>query len=165
MTSPLLAAALAAAMTSAPAREPGARIDLQRLYTLESGEVRLAREVRELDGRQVLVHGYMVQMEEPSRGAFYVAPRPVFCDESGGGTGDLPVNAVRVELDGRADDEVVWEPGPVEIVGTLVVGRVEHSDGRVSPLRVVVSTEGISSPSEPRVDPARSTEASNRRSS
>jgi hypothetical protein len=79
----------------------------------------------------------MVRMELPPRAAFYLAARPVEADESGGGTADLPLDAVRVEVPWFAG-EIPWLSGPLEVIGRLELGRREDDDGRVSWIRVVV---------------------------
>jgi hypothetical protein len=113
-------------------------LDLGKLYVVRDGGLAVAPEVEALRGRAVRVRGFMVQMEEAPRGEFYLATHPVEQDESGAGTGDLPVGAVLVRVPGLAQP-VPWRPHPVEVVGTLEVGREEEADGRVTWLRVVMA--------------------------
>lgn len=139
----LAALALAGAATaSEPAATPGGDevlpLDLRALYVERGGTLALAPAIEALRGKHVRVRGFMVQLEEPLRGAFYVAAHPVEQDESGGGTGDLPVASLLVKVPALAGAEVPWRPNPVEVVGTLQIGREEELDGRVSALRVVL---------------------------
>jgi len=136
------------ARTRAGAPEVPAALAFERLYSAGPAGVRIAPEVEALAGRTVRIVGHMVRMEEPSRSAFYLAARPAAADESGGGTGDVPPGAIRVELPALAGD-VPWLAGPVEVVGRLEVGRAEDAQGRVSFLRIVVDLP----PAPPAGDP------------
>ncbi|HUM13191.1 MAG TPA: hypothetical protein VLT82_19745 [Myxococcaceae bacterium] len=134
----LLVAAAAAAFAAAP--QPSKKpvdLDLAQLFVADGASTRLSPQTEELAGHRVRAVGFMVRMEEPSPAAFYLARRPAQADESGGGTGDLPLGALRVEVPWLHGD-VPWVEGPVEVVGTLEVGRVEDALGRVSWIRIVM---------------------------
>jgi hypothetical protein len=89
------------------------------------------------DGKRVRVVGFMAQMEQPPPDGFYLTRRPLFCDEGGGGTGDLPPDAIRVQVIG-ALAPVPFIPGPLEVVGILQVGAKEHPDRSVSHIRILL---------------------------
>lgn len=129
--------------TAGPSGEAGSRdvrpLDLHALYAQRSGGLALSPAVEALRGHQVRVRGYMIQMEEAIHGQFYLAARPVVQDESGGGTADVPVDALLVRVPALADQPIPWRAQPVEVVGTLEVGRVEDADGRVSTVRVILT--------------------------
>jgi len=148
----LAAAALVAALTASPpaGRPEPVPLDLTQTVVVEGGTSRVAPEVERLTGRRVRAVGFMVRMEEPSSAAFYLARRPTDADESGGGTGDLPLDAVRVEVPWLPRD-IPFVPGPVEVVGTLEVGRKEDALGRVSWIRIVMERPppGAGAPSSP----------------
>jgi hypothetical protein len=55
-------------------------------FEISGSQLRPSSRLVSLRGRRVRIAGYMARMEEPLEGAFYVCPRPVYCDESGGGT-------------------------------------------------------------------------------
>lgn len=114
-------------------------LELQALYVERGGSLVFSPRLEELRGKLVRVRGYMVQMEDGPRGAFYLATRPVEQDESGAGTGDIPVNSLLVKVTGAAAEEIPWRPVPVEVVGTLEVGREEDGDGRVSSVRLILA--------------------------
>ncbi len=133
----LLAFSAADAPAKAPSTEP-VLLDLARLYVASERGARIAPEVEALRGRRVRARGFMVRMEDPPRGAFFLTRYPVDAEEGGAGTGDLPPGALRVEVPRLRGGEVEWVPDVVEAVGTLEVGRAEDADGRVSWLRVVV---------------------------
>ncbi len=140
---PSIPALLAALVLAAPAVQPPL-LDLRALFAERAGVRTIAPAVEALRGRQVRVRGFMVQMEDAPEGAFYLASRPAECDESGGGTGDLPVESVLVRVPGAEGQAVPWREAPVEIVGTLEVGREEEPDGRVSFLRVLLEEPSAS---------------------
>ena len=148
----LAAVALTAALSIAPStgRPPPLALDLARTVVVDGGTSRVAPEVEQLAGHRVRAVGFMVRMEEPSRAAFYLAPRPAETDESGGGTADLPLDAVRVEVPWLSQD-VPFVGGSVEVVGTLEVGRKEDALGRVSWIRIVMEPPppGAGAPSSP----------------
>lgn len=132
-----LAAALAQSVDRATPAEP-VPLALRDLFVTEKRRTRLSPGVEALAGKRVRIRGYMVRMEDPPEGAFYVAPRPVVQDESGGGTGDIPPASVRVRVREAEGAQVPWTPRPIEVVGTLEVGREEDSEGRVSFVRLVL---------------------------
>jgi hypothetical protein len=131
---------LAALALSSPAPQPRApeRLALRELFVTEHGRTRLSPRVEGLTGQRVRVTGYMVQMEDPPEGAFYLAGHPVFQDESGGGTGDIPPESLRVRVREVEGAQVPFTPKLVEVVGTLEVGREEDAEGRVSLVRLVL---------------------------
>lgn len=93
---------------------------------------------RSLAGEQIRLVGFMVETEEPSVGGFWVASRPVECDEGGGGTGDLPPDAVRVVLRANPGELVPHVPGPLVVTGVLEIGGDPGPDVPPSAFRLVV---------------------------
>jgi hypothetical protein len=140
----IAAFAAVAAFGSVAHAEPGAPapeihpLDLRALYVQRGGALVFSPALEALRGARVRVRGYMIQMEDGPRGAFYLATRPIEQDESGAGTGDIPVHSVRVEVP-EASSEIPWRPALVEVVGTLEIGRAEDEDGRVSSVRVILA--------------------------
>lgn len=132
-----MTAALALSVDGAPAREP-VLLDLRELFVAEEGRTRLSPRTEALAGRRVRIRGYLVQMENAPEGALYVAARPVFQDESGGGTGDIPPASVRVSVREAEGAQVPWTSRPIEVVGTLEIGREEDAEGRVSFVRLAL---------------------------
>lgn len=133
-----------AAMGGVARAEPGAgarevhELELHALYVQRGGSLVFSPRLERLRGERVRVRGYMIQMEDGPPGAFYLATRPIEQDESGAGTGDIPVNSLLVMVPGAAG-EIPWRPAPVEVVGTLEVGRAEDEDGWVSSVRVILA--------------------------
>jgi hypothetical protein len=76
-----------------------------------------------LNGKRVMIEGYMAQLEDAPAGGFWLCPTPVFQDESGGGSGDLPPNAVFVVVRGAGSKPVAYLRGPLSITGTLKLNR------------------------------------------
>lgn len=116
---------------------------------LESGigGVRLSARIHQLESKRLRMVGFMPQMEIPAHGAFYLCPRPLFADESGGGTADLPPNTVRVVVRSAPGDEVAFIPGPLEVTGILEIGRREEVDGTVSFVRLILDRPEDATPS------------------
>jgi hypothetical protein len=106
----------------------------------------LSRTLVSAQGKRVRMVGFMARMEQAPTGAFYLTSRPVSCDEMGAGTGDLPLDAVRVNLV-PAPSEVAFVPGPIEVTGVLDLGPREEPDGAVSHIRLVLALPSASKPS------------------
>jgi len=89
-----------------------------------------------LEGKRVRLTGYMAQMEAPPAGGFFLCAVPVFATEAGGGTADLPPDAVLV-LVPKADKRPLKQVlGPLEVIGTLEIGSRADAEGRVSRIRI-----------------------------
>jgi hypothetical protein len=94
-------------------------------------------------GRQVQLNGYMVQQEKVAPGQFFLAQHPVLMSQHADGEADdLPPATVLVELAlEQKDSFVAYTPGLIVIVGELDVGRKEDIDGRVSWVRLQLSSK------------------------
>lgn len=105
-----------------------------------SGATRLeaSDSLRALDGQRVRIQGFMAHMEDGPSGAFYLASRPVDCDEGGAGTGDLPPDAVLVSVPWANGREVPFVPGRLDVVGTLQLGGATRPDGMPARIRIVL---------------------------
>ncbi len=101
-------------------------------------ELRLSEKVLRLDGIRVRLTGFVAKMELPPDGGFYLAPRPVTCDEAGGGTADLPVESVLVLSRSAQGRPVPFIGGALEVTGILQTGNQADADGRVSALRILL---------------------------
>lgn len=105
---------------------------------------------RALHGRRVRLRGFMARMEEAPRGAFWLTARPLRCDEGGAGTGDLPLDAVRVVVRSSPDQEIAWLPGAIEVTGVLQVGREVDAGGGTSGFRLLLDrADDRAAPSAP----------------
>ncbi len=103
-----------------------------------------------LQGERVRMVGFMAQMEDPPRGAFYLVSHPVRCDEGGGGTGDLPPDAVRVVVRSAQGEEIPFYPGPIEVSGVFAIGYEADEEGRTSFFRLVLDRpEDLAKPAVP----------------
>jgi hypothetical protein len=107
------------------------RLEFREFFAPGAG-LALTRKLRALSGQRVRLVGFMAQLELPPRGAFYLVPRPVRCDESGGGTADLPPESVLVISASSAGQAVPFLAGALEVAGVLEVGNQPDSEGRVS---------------------------------
>ena len=143
--SPLLGALLwlVAVLSPALAQQraaPVTALTFQEFFAPTANELRPSEKLLSLNGQRVSLVGFMAKMEAPPAGAFYLCPRPVFADESGGGNGDLPVNAVRVEAPALQGQSVAFVPQAFAVVGVLQVGPRVESDGTVSAIRLILDT-------------------------
>jgi hypothetical protein len=98
------------------------------------------------DGQRVRVVGFMAQMERPPSDGFYLTRRPLFCDEAGGGTGDLPPDAIRIQVLPARSTSIAFIPGPIEIIGILQLGKKEHPDGWVSHVHILLRDPETAAP-------------------
>jgi len=125
-----------AGLTSSPKPESSAA-SLEFRELLDSGAtLRPSTKALALHGQRVRVVGFMAEMEEPMKGAFYLVPRPMRLDESGGGTGDLPLESILVVVPGAEGKALPHVEGPLEGVGVLDVGNRADDQGRVSNFRL-----------------------------
>jgi hypothetical protein len=130
---PLLAAAPAAAA------EPGEAVEISFSDLLLPGpKLAPSPKIASLAGRRVRLVGFMAELEDPARGAFYLTARPVRCDEGGGGTGDLPPDAVLVMVTSASGQEIPFYPGPIEVAGVLGLGAAADEAGRPSSFRITL---------------------------
>jgi hypothetical protein len=145
---PLLAAPPAAAA------EPREAVQVSFTDLLVPGpKLAPSPKVASLAGRRVRLVGFMAELEAPPRGAFYLTARPVRCDEGGGGTGDLPPDAVRVIVRSASDQEIPFYPGAIEVAGVLDLGAGADEEGRPSSFRITLDRPediGRSTPASPR---------------
>lgn len=114
---------------------PAASLEFREL--LDTGAtLRPSAKALALHGKRVRVVGFMAEMEEPVQGAFYLVPRPMRLDESGAGTGDLPLESILVVVPGAEDKALPHLEGPLEGIGVLDVGNRADEQGRVSNFRL-----------------------------
>ena len=99
-----------------------------------AGPLAPSSKARALSGKRVRLSGFVADMDRSPPGAFYLVPRPLHCDEAGGGSADLPPDAVLVTLSapGLSERAVEPVPGAVEVVGTFEVGNRADAQGWVA---------------------------------
>jgi len=121
----------------APQAQPP-RITFPELLTLSASGIRPTVRLRELSGHRVRMAGFMAKMEIAPKGGFYLTPRPVSCDEEGGGTADLPPGSVYVVVRSAAGQEIPYSPRALEVSGVLEVGPRQEEDQRVTAIRLLL---------------------------
>lgn len=130
-THPMAPAPEAAAVAAAPDLAPG--------ELLEPGpRLKASTRALALSGQRVRLVGFMAHLELPPRGVFYLTGRPVVCDEAGGGTADLPPDAVLVVVPGAPDQPVDFVRGELAVTGTFAVGSRPGPDGHPAAFRLTV---------------------------
>lgn len=129
----------APASVSSPAtpEKPALALEFSDFFIADRRSPELSPTLTSAEGKRVRMVGFMAHMEQPPSGAFYLTSLPVSCDEMGAGTGDLPVNAVRVNIV-PPPKEVPFVPGLIEVTGILELGQREEPDGAVSHIRLVL---------------------------
>ena len=113
-------------------------LSFKEFFELGRGELKPSVRLLALNGKQVRLIGFMVQMENSPLGAFYLCEHPVFCDEEGGGTADLPPESVLILMSSYRGKTISFIPGALEVTGTLKYGRNEEPDGHISFIRLIL---------------------------
>lgn len=104
-----------------------------------------------LDGQRVTVSGYIVREEEPTAGAFMLAPVPTSLAEVADGPADyLPGATLFVSLPAKyADRRIQFRPGVWHLTGTLQLGARNEPNGRVSYVRLILAdVKSIEAPND-----------------
>lgn len=114
------------------------RLAFGDFFETPSQELKPSARLQELAGQRVKLVGFMAKMEVAPKGAFYLTPRPVSCDEEGGGTADLPPEAVYVVVRSAAGQEIPHSPRALEVTGRLEVGYHVGPDDRVTHIRLLL---------------------------
>ena len=141
------------ASTASTERAPAAHLEFRELF--EPGPVlKPTAKAAVLGGKRVRMVGFMAQMEMPPKGAFYLAPRPVRCDEAGGGTADLPPESVLVISRSAGAKPVPFIEGALEVTGAFELGNRADEDGRISAFRIAL--DGLEGPEPSRLARAES---------
>lgn len=118
----LLLALAGAAPQSAPTTKEGVRISFREFLAPSTTELKPSEKLRSLHGKRVRIVGFMAEMENMPEGYFYLCSRPVLCDESGGGIGELPIDAVRVVVRSYKGKPIKFVAPPIEVTGILELG-------------------------------------------
>jgi hypothetical protein len=130
-----------------------ADLEFRELLASTGQGLRPSERAASLEGRRVRMVGFMAHMEVAPRGAFYLTPRPVSCDEAGAGNADLPPEAVYVVVRSAGGEEIEFTPRVLEVTGRLEVGNRVEADGRVTHLRLVLDRPQDLAGTSPSGDP------------
>lgn len=98
------------------------RIAFHEFLVPSTTEIKPSDKLRSLHGKRVRIIGFMAEMEHMPEGYFYLCSRPVLCDESGGGIGEVPIDAVRVVVRSRQKQALKFVAPPIEVTGVLELG-------------------------------------------
>lgn len=120
-----------------PTQTSLATIEFSQFYRFGDRAPEPTPELLALAGKRVKLVGFMVALEQPVLGGFYLAAYPASCDESGAGRGGLPPTAVLVLVRAAHGKAIDYVPGALELSGVLDVGNRE-STGEVSSIRLRV---------------------------
>ena len=122
----------------APESLPPAPLEFREFFEPSAHALVPSARLRSLVGRRVRLVGHMARMEAPPRGGFFLCASPVLATEAGGGTADLPPDAVLVLVRSAKDKEIAHIAQPLEVTGRLELGPQVDEEGRVSRIRIVL---------------------------
>lgn len=126
------------------ASDPSALPSLRVSELLAPGaELAPSSRATSLSGERVRLVGFVAEMEIPPADALYLVPAPLRCDEAGGGTADLPPDAVLVALPDNLKQRPEHVPGAVEAVGVLEVGNRSDAHGRIANFRLRLEASNV----------------------
>lgn len=120
-----------------PARASVATIDFDRFYHFGERAPQPTPELLALVGKRVKLVGFMVALERPVQGGFYLSSYPANSDESGAGRGGLPPTSVLVLVRAARGRYIDYVSGALELTGVLEVGNLELA-GESSSIRLLV---------------------------
>ncbi len=121
-----------------PTKAPLPTLAFTELFESKTSELKASHKLLSLAGQRVRVVGFMAKMEIAPKGAFYLTPRPVSCDEEGGGTADLPPEAIYVIVRSQADRDIPHSSRALEVTGRLELGYRLEADGRATHIRLLL---------------------------
>ncbi len=113
-------------------------ISFKDFFATLNGELKPSEKLLGMNGKRVRLVGFMAQLESPPRGAFFLCPRPITCDEEGAGTADLPPESVLVIARSWKGKAIPFSPRTLEVTGILAVGNLQDEEGRVSFIRLIL---------------------------
>jgi hypothetical protein len=131
---------IVAGLCLARAAEPSSAepLSFQEFFEPSAQVLKPSAHLLSLNRKRVRLVGYMAQMDEPPRGGFYLCRFPVFAAEGGGGTADLPPDAVLVVVKSARGKELAHVPRPLEVTGVLEIGPQVDEGGRISRIRILL---------------------------
>lgn len=121
-----------------PYEVPPEPLSFREFFEMSPQGLEPSARLRSLVGKRVRLVGYMAQMEWPPKGGFYLCASPTLATEAGGGTADLPPDAVLVVVRSAMGKELAHIQRPLEVTGVLELGPQVDEDGRVSRTRIVL---------------------------
>ena len=136
-------------------KDEPAILDFKEFFETSTRGLRPTQKLINLKNRRVKLVGFMAQMENELEGSFFLVPRPVFCDEEGGGNADIPPEAVLVIVPFRSHEKIPFVPGLLEVTGVLEIGHKEEKR-QLSSIRLIMD-----GPTEDSHQPPRARKTSN----
>jgi hypothetical protein len=127
-----------AAMPPSATTKDAVRIAFREFLAPSGTELKPSDKLRSLHGKRVRIVGFMAEMEHRPDGYFYLCSHPVLCDESGGGIGELPIDAVRVVVRSSRSQPIKFIALPLEVTGILELGGQSEMEQDSWAVRVLV---------------------------
>lgn len=146
---------LTATLPQAAEAKQATRLEFREILAPSTIELKPSDKLRRLQGQRVRIIGFMAEMEHMPDGYFYLCSRPILCDESGGGIGELPIDAVRVVVRGgkmRKGQAIKFLAPLIEVSGVLELGGQSEMEQDSWAVRVL--TDSFSTAVKPLKTPA-----------
>lgn len=115
-------------------------LKFDEFFDAKSTELKPTAKIVSLNGKHVCLTGFMAKMDEPPKGYFYLCPTPIFSDEEGGGTADLPPVAVKVIVRSMKNQDITYIPRAVVVTGKFEMGNKTDDNGQVSSFRLILDS-------------------------
>lgn len=147
--------ALTGTLPQAAETTQATRLEFREILAPSTTELKPSEKLRRLQGQRVRIIGFMAEMEHMPDGYFYLCSRPILCDESGGGIGELPIDAVRVVVrvgKMRKGQTIKFLAPPIEVSGVLELGGQSEMEQDSWAVRVL--TDSFSAAVKPLKTPA-----------
>ena len=121
-------------------------LSFSEIFESVPGKIQPSRRILSLVGKRVTITGFMAHLELAPLGSFYLCPRPVSCDEAGGGTADIPIENVRVIAPTLSGKEIRFLPGRLEVTGVLEVGNSSDPGEGIPQVRIILDSGATATP-------------------
>ena len=123
--------------TDKTTHQDAAKLSFSEFFEASTQSLKPSAKLKSFNNKRVRLTGFMAQMENELESSFFLVPRPVFCDEEGGGNADIPPEAVLVIVPFRLKQRIPFIPGLLEVSGILEIGNREENE-RVSSIRLIM---------------------------
>ena len=120
-----------------PRAEP---LSFQEFFAPTPNTLQPSEKLLRLHEKQVRIVGFMAQMEDGPTGAFYLCARPVKCDESGAGIGDLPIASVLVIVPAMKGKKIPFLARALAVTGRLEIGNSSEAENATAPIRLILAS-------------------------
>ena len=115
------------------------KLEFREFFDPSTTALKPSEKLLRLNNKQIRIVGFMAQMENAPTGAFYLCSRPVKCDESGAGIGDLPIDSVLVIAPAMKGKKIPFIARALAVTGRLEVGSSGETENAIAPIRLILA--------------------------